>query len=203
MRILPILLLLFCLCTYSGYSQEVVMEGYAFEKDRGYIKGVEVSIKNRRGQLLGEEVTNKDGHFAVTLKQDKKYLIFAKAAQYKSVRQEFDWDVSMGFKVFTKLPMERSPGYDFEITLADQPKKDGTSEGITGARIEVFNNTTEKEVLVLEKHTSPVFTVHFEPGNHYTIMVRKKGYFTKRMEAYVDVEAVYYVLMALVMYSLV
>ncbi|MEM9823746.1 MAG: OmpA family protein, partial [Bacteroidota bacterium] len=61
-------------------------------------------------------------------------------------------------------------------------------DAVHGARIEVFNNTTNKPELEIANHPTPTFAVQFEQGNHYTIMLRKEGYFTKRMEAYVNVK---------------
>lgn len=79
-------------------------------------------------------------------------------------------------------------GYLFNVALQSAASMQTDIKAIEGARIEVFNNTTDEEVLFLENHTASNFEVHFEKGNHYTIMVRKEGYFNKRMEAYVNVK---------------
>ncbi|MEM1321331.1 MAG: OmpA family protein [Bacteroidota bacterium] len=83
---------------------------------------------------------------------------------------------------------EVEDGYLFDVSIYSEPMSKKALEEVRGARIEVFNNTTDKEVLLLSDHDKPTFQVHFEKGNHYTIMIRKKGYFNKRMEAYVDVK---------------
>jgi outer membrane protein OmpA-like peptidoglycan-associated protein len=87
------------------------------------------------------------------------------------------------------IKMEHKPGYIFDVTMTESNHK-GTAllPSIDSARIEVYNNTNRKEELVLLDHPSSVFNFFFEKGNHYTIMIRKKGYFNKRIEAYVDVD---------------
>jgi len=41
---------------------------------------------------------------------------------------------------------------------------------------------------VIDTLASPDFNFTFEQGNHYTVMIRKKGYLTKRMEAFINIE---------------
>ena len=50
------------------------------------------------------------------------------------------------------------------------------------------SNTADTSVLELKKHPSHTFNYTFEQGNHYTVMIRKEGYFTKRLEAFVNVD---------------
>ncbi len=80
-------------------------------------------------------------------------------------------------------------GYLFDVAIKTNANDLNLDNGqIIGSRIEVYNNTSDTEVLVLENHQSPNFQVHLEKGNHYTMMVRKEGYFNKRMDAFVDVD---------------
>ena len=79
-------------------------------------------------------------------------------------------------------------GYLFDVVLHANSNQITDSDEVLGARIEVFNNTTDETVLFLENHDVTSFQVNLEKGNHYTLMVRKEGYFNKRMEAYVDIE---------------
>ena len=51
----------------------------------------------------------------------------------------------------------------------------------------MYNNTTKEQVIKLENHPDPEFKLPMQKGNHYTILVRKKGYLAKQMEAYVNV----------------
>ncbi len=83
---------------------------------------------------------------------------------------------------------ENENGYMFDVRVFSNAMSQQAIEEIKGARIEVYNNTTDQEVLLLTNHDQPNFQVQFEKGNHYSIMIRKKGYFNKRMEAYVNVK---------------
>ena len=84
--------------------------------------------------------------------------------------------------------MERKPGYIFDVTVAEKRSGLNSVDAILDSRIEIYNNTTRTEELVLEAHPHPTFKFNFLPGNHYTIMIRKQGYLAKRIEAYVDVD---------------
>ena len=85
--------------------------------------------------------------------------------------------------------MERRPGYIFDVTLAEsRPNENVVVDAIQGAKIEIYNNTSKKEVLVIDTLASPNFNFTFQQGNHYTVMIRKKGYLTKRMEAYINID---------------
>jgi len=80
-------------------------------------------------------------------------------------------------------------GYLFDVAIKSNSNDISLDNGkITGTRIEVYNNTSDSEVMVLENHQSSNFQVNLEKGNHYTMMVRKEGYFNKRMDAFVDVD---------------
>ncbi len=80
-------------------------------------------------------------------------------------------------------------GYLFDVSIKDsEDNMDLNQNEILGSRIEVYNNTTDQEVMLIENHPNSNFQVNLEKGNHYTLMVRKEGYFNKRMEAFVDVE---------------
>ena len=43
-------------------------------------------------------------------------------------------------------------------------------------------------MLAFVEHPHPHFDVALIKGNHYTLLIRKDGYLSKRMEAFVDVE---------------
>ena len=85
--------------------------------------------------------------------------------------------------------MERRPGYIFDVTLAEsRPNENIVVDAIQGAKVEIYNNTSKIEELVIDTLASPDFNFTFEQGNHYTVMIRKKGYLTKRMEAFINIE---------------
>ena len=85
--------------------------------------------------------------------------------------------------------MDRKPGYLMDITLAEKRIADlAPTDGLTGVRFEVYNNTTGQEVYHNDSTSVTNLQFHMEQGNHYTYLVRKKGYFSKRIEAYVNVK---------------
>jgi outer membrane protein OmpA-like peptidoglycan-associated protein len=188
--ILTFAILLFI--SYSLSAQTSIVEGYTYESDnRGYLQNVQIElIRARTGETVAQARSDKDGYFTLEVPRSKEYLIVAKKRMYES-REEMISTIGLkeGEKVFIKMEMERKPGYIFDVTIAEKglSGKASVVNAITGARIEIYNNTQQSEELVLNDFQYPTFNFGFEKGNHYTIMIRKKGYLTKRIEAYVNV----------------
>lgn len=173
------------------FSQNAIVEGYVFETgNRGFLNEVKIVILEKNSRAVrGESFTNIEGFFTLELPVGFDYVIQASKKVFKSTEVELSTKgASVGKKVFAKVEMDRKPGYLFDVTLAERRNKNEVVDAIQGARIEVYNNTKKEEVLVLDDYQYPNFNVTFEQGNHYTVMVRKKGFFTKRMEAYVNVK---------------
>jgi outer membrane protein OmpA-like peptidoglycan-associated protein len=51
----------------------------------------------------------------------------------------------------------------------------------------VYNNTLQREELRLENHKSPQVSFLLAQGNEYIFLIRKKGYFAKRLRANVNI----------------
>lgn len=167
------------------------IEGYVYEDgNRGFLNQVAIEIIDKStGVSVYTGETNKEGYFEAKVPATGNYVVNATKQLFFKKSEEFKGSGVDGEKQFVKVKMQREPGYDFEVTLA--PKRDSPDiqvDAITGAWVEVYNNTTKKEVLNFKDHPEPDFDVHFDQGNHYTIMIRKDGFLTKRMEAYVNVE---------------
>ncbi len=178
----------FCCCFFlHGRAQEAVsVEGYTFEtENRGYLSQVQIYFLQAGSRdTIYKVFSDSTGYFSAHLPKGE-YIARAEKWVFEPLEQPFSVAEE---KVFLKLQMKRLPGYWFEMTLASDYDSLQTAEAITGALIEVYNNTKEEEVLVLKNHPYPTFNMALQPGNHYTIMIRKKGYFAKRIEAYVNVE---------------
>jgi outer membrane protein OmpA-like peptidoglycan-associated protein len=58
---------------------------------------------------------------------------------------------------------------------------------LKGVNIEVFNLTKQKLELELKNHPLDKFSFNFRQGNEYTILLRKEGYFMKRINAKIGV----------------
>lgn len=146
-------------------------------------------LEKKSRAVRGETFTNFEGFFKVELPVGSDYVVQASKKVFKSTEVELTTrGITSGKKVFTKVEMDRKPGYLFDVTLAERRMKNEVVDAIQGSKIEVYNNTKKEEILVLKDYEYPNFNVTFEQGNHYTVMVRKKGFFTKRMEAFVNVK---------------
>ena len=186
MKLLSILGL--CLLTSIAISQTTFIEGYIYETgNRGYLSGVDITIDDiTNDKLLQKTTTNEDGYFTINVPKNTEVRLYATKDMFDVKKVDIPVQDQ---KVFVKLEMGRRPGYTFEITLAE--KRDNENivvDAISGSRIEVYNNTKRESVLDLKDHQSPNFQLNLENGNHYTILIRKDGYLSKRMEAFVDVE---------------
>ncbi|MBT8230800.1 MAG: OmpA family protein [Bacteroidia bacterium] len=185
-KILLIILSLFFAC--SMQAQSVLLEGYIYEKgNRGYLDNVMIILKSEEG-AINKFYSDAEGFFQTQLTAGKSYEM-----AFSGVLLE---DITMKVlasdekeKIFLKIEMERKPGYIFDITLAEKRNEFlGQAKGIHNALIEVYNNTSEELIMILEDHPDPGFKLPLVKGNHYTILVRKEGFIAKRLEAYVDIE---------------
>ena len=180
--------LLFTSISILSFSQTASIEGYLYETgNRGYINGVNVSVENiATDELIGKSTTDADGFFSIPVPKNTNVRLYATKEMFDV--KKLDIKVESG-KTFVKLEMGRMPGYTFEVTLAEKRDNENTVvDAIEGARIEVYNNTKRESVMDLKEHMSPEFQLNLAKGNHYTILIRKEGYLSKRMEAKVDVE---------------
>jgi len=183
---------LYCFFVFTGITvgQTTMLEGYVFEdNNRGYLNRVEVKIiEKSSNNVVVMATTNSEGFFKVSVPIGKE-LVVKLTKDLFHPREEIVSTIgkNVGETVYAKVQMERKPGYIFDVTLAEAGVVDNV-DAITGARIEVYNNTTQEEAMVIESLEEPNFNFTFERGNHYTVMIRKEGFFNKRLEAYVDVE---------------
>ncbi len=178
-----------------GFAQEhtTIIEGYVYkENNRGYIPDVSVHVLNNDdGGFEAKTKTDKDGFFSVEL--DHMHSGFTVKAQHKLYFTKVvspNIDEKNKKKAFAKIELVRRPGYVFDVTLAENSSngKATSVDAIQGAKVEIYNNTTKEEVYVVDSLHSPNFNFTFEQGNHYTVMVRKEGYLTKRMEAFINIQ---------------
>lgn len=185
------LIILTIFFTGMAAAQKTTVEGYVFETDnRGYLREVAITVYSANNAIKAETVSNAEGFFTFEVSPGEDYKIKGTKSIFEDTFVTLKADeVKSGETAYVKIEMARKPGYLFDVTLADAfYDKDGLKNAIDSATIEIYNNTTNEEVLVLERHPFPNFTYTFEQGNHYTVMVRKDGYFTKRMEAHVNID---------------
>ncbi len=176
--------------SFGAFSQ-IIIEGYTFETgNRGFLSQVVVTAENAStGDFIQQVTSDNDGKFVIEVQPgiSSVKLLGMKDLFHETEVLVDSKDVTGG-KAYVKMQLKRSPGYIFEITLAEKSDSVGSpTNHIRDALIEVYNNTTKEVVMVLEDHPQPDFKVDLAKGNHYTVMIRKKGYLAKRMEAFVDV----------------
>ncbi len=172
-------------------GQNINIEGYVFEdNNRGFLNEVNVAVHDATTEaLVTESITDMSGLFTAELPAGKDYILkINKDLFFPKEEMISTKGKKAGEKVYSKVKLERKPGYIFDVTLAESGAPTATVDAITGAKIEVFNNTKMEETLVVPSLEGINFDVTFERGNHYTVLIRKEGYFNKRLEAYVDVE---------------
>jgi outer membrane protein OmpA-like peptidoglycan-associated protein len=173
------------------FSQHVKVEAYFYEKDnRGFLNQVKYRITDiESNRIVAEGYSNREGAIRDTLAAEKDYLLEGNKSAFHSFQLRFDTrSVDKDKKLFLSLEMKRKPGYIFEATLAPERRDEQQVQALTGARVEIFNNTKNQEELVISKLAGYSFSHPLEPGNHYSMLIRKEGYYNKRIEAYVDVE---------------
>ncbi|MBL7814616.1 MAG: OmpA family protein [Saprospiraceae bacterium] len=195
MRKLQTLFLMLVVTTIPALSQKIVLDGYAFEElNRGFLNEVKVTILDVTGIYIGEVMSDMNGHFVYDgIDSGKEYVVQYEKKIFKTVRDTISTvGKKAGDKIFLKQQMERQPGYLLEVTLAEKRNSyEIPVDAINGCRIEVFNVTQNKEELVIDSAKSPVFSVTLQQGNQYTVMIRKKGFFVKRMDANVNINGCY------------
>ncbi len=186
-----ILLFVFVLAVVGAQAQMVTVEGYAFAaNNQGYLNEVVVTAYAGDKPQGDATMSNMEGQFEMQLPAGMDYRFVASKAGFKE--NEIKGSTkgkAAGDKIYVKIPMDRSPGYIFEATLAEG-KTDETVEktdAIRGATIEIYNNTKKKPELVLRQHEKHTFSHTFEKGNQYIVLIRKEGFYTKRLQANVDV----------------
>ncbi len=186
-----IYILSFLFLSTPFFAQKITVEGYAYEEnDRGFLNEVKIVILDKNSRAVrAEAFSNMDGFFTVELAPESDFVLQASKKVFKSKEQEFTTKgTAPDKKLYLKVEMGRKPGYLFDVTLSEKRVEQEVVDAIQFSKIEVYNNTKKEETLVLDEYEAPNFNVTFEQGNHYTVMIRKEGFFTKRMEAYVNVK---------------
>lgn len=194
MRQLTLLTILIGLTTTAVFCQKVTLNGYVFEElNRGYLNEVKVTVLEKSGVYVGETLSDLSGHFTFDVEANKEYNVqYEKKIFQRTTDLVSTMGKKAGDKLFLKRQLERQPGYLLEVTLADKRIMESVNvDAINGARIEIFNLTANREELVIDSAKSPVFSHTLLQGYHYVIMIRKQGYFTRRMDAHVNIDGCY------------
>ncbi|MDX2280741.1 MAG: OmpA family protein [Saprospiraceae bacterium] len=180
------LLLIWSLFALSAHAQST-LEGYVFEKNnRGFLQQAKVSVYTfPENSVKAELTTDTLGHFSVAL-EPGLYRISTRKDVFFDRQDTIELKKE---KKYLKIELSRKPGYLFDVSIAEsRDNPDQIVDAILGATIEIFNRTTGQPELVLKNHPEAFFQHTFEPGNHYTMLIRKPGYLAKRIETYVNIK---------------
>ena len=161
--------------------------------NRGFLNEVSIRILDKSETLVAETMTDMDGHFNVEVPAGKVYLMDFNKKVFAPKRDKVSTVGKIaGEKVFIQAEMERQPGYLLEVTLAEKRfAQDVAIDAVHGTRIEIYNNTFKKQELVIDSAKSPVFSFTLQQGNEYTILIRKKGFYNKRLHVNVNINGCY------------
>lgn len=203
MKHIFLLLFAFSILQVEGLRAQdsIQVVGYTFESNgRGYISDVKIVAKNdsEGDEQYGTSIntkSDKDGRFELHLKKGLVYQLRGSKTIFKDYIKTIDLrsgtDTLAGKPLFLSCAFDRLPGYLLEASisefLADTDSVSGSAISLHGVTIEVYNNTTFKEELRLVDYKEHNFSILLEQGNEYLFMLRKEGYYTKRMKANVNV----------------
>lgn len=189
----------FLLLATAGKAQQSAdsldIEVYVYDQNGGgFLRDAEfIALAQLKSEQKSSR-TDEKGNARLRLPQQKEYSLRIAKTGYKTeeillTAQNATIDKNTWY---VKAPMRRALGYMLDATLTDfvgDKKSGGTSEAysIEGATIEVYNNTLQREELNLAAHAHHQFNFFLQQGNEYIFMLRKKGYYTKRLRANINV----------------
>lgn len=188
MRFVLFTIVILLLNTFAvvNLQAQATLEGYVYEQNnRGYLNQVTISIFNLNdGSQVAALESNFEGYFSASLPAGIYQVLAGKDIFFEKADT-----VAIGLgKAFIKIELRRRPGYLFDATLAEvRESPDHLVDAIQGASIEIYNRTKDRSELVILDDDDAFFQFTFERGNHYTMLIRKEGYLSKRIEVYVNV----------------
>jgi len=169
---------------------QINIEGYVYESgNRGFIHDAEIALtQSGKTSIISRTTTDRTGKYVLSVPEAGKFDLYIIKKPYFESAETMDIEAS-DKTLYFKHEVIRQPGYIFDITLAEKDATPDTPrDGLKGALIEVYNNTLQKEELIIPSLQDPDFKIDLLKGNHYTILIRKEGFLSKSMEAFVDVE---------------
>ncbi len=182
-------MLAFLMTSLMSIGQNYTVSGEVVDKDN-FRPLDEALIEVYRDSILLSNFVETDftGGFEILLPKDGIYTLQFVRSGYREGQIIVD---TKNDNMDLRIRLMRLPGYEFQATIKDLIVKSGKKslgKEIKNFKIEIYNNTTNKEVKVVEDDPKNSFMTTFERGNHYTMLIRKKGYFAKRIEAYVNID---------------
>jgi outer membrane protein OmpA-like peptidoglycan-associated protein len=177
----------------KAQTDSVRVELYAYEKNgQGYTTDASLQLKAKDIKLTARTDAQGKAIFKIPVQPLETVSIDIEKMGFKTQQLILDKQntlVSEGVW-HVQAPMEKAKGYLLDLTVLEvEQKADGSSNtfGLAGATVEVYNHTLQREELRLENHKSPQVSFLLAQGNEYIFLIRKKGYFAKRLRANVNI----------------
>lgn len=182
-----ILALLVCLSAIvSLTAQNNAFKGYVYDEEHGdRLSSVSIKILQNEKEVGSIQQTNYEGEFSVNLPKAGVYAVEFTRNAYEKMTTMITIEERNASPM--AIAMVHLPDYEFTGVVKNYVSDDillGT--GVEQARIEVYNNTSGKQIFTAENHPRKDFVVHFKKKNRYTVLVRKDGYYPKRFDVVVD-----------------
>lgn len=135
-------------------------------------------------EAIATTETDANGHYAFSTARRERFAVLADKPTFFKKEQTILWPSG---ETTVSLPLLRKPGYVFDITIFDKAFEHNPVNTLRDCKVEIYNNTTREQELAVERMPKSTFNFSFAEGNHYTMLVRKPGYFNRRVEVYVNV----------------
>lgn len=178
--------------TTFAQGDSITIIAYTFEtNNKGFLADVSIVAKADGIQYGLKAFSDPTGKAVLRVPINKDYELIAKKQGFEETKAKISAkDKKTEEKLYASLKIERLPGYLLEASITDFVDPNDSSSaayGIEGTRLEIYNNTLQREELRIEQHQHHSFSFLLEQGNEYIFMLRKEGYYTKRMRANVNV----------------
>ena len=192
MKYLILSVLQLCLIT-SVLAQSTTLEGFVKDNQNNRkLNNVEITVSDDQGTTPYLVTTDEFGMYSLQLNSGVTYGFELERVAYNTLMSSFTIEDDASGKATHNMSMQRLPGYEFqadvkELLSGGNGADKRLGQELKNLKIEIYNNTLGKEIRVTEDDPKNTFEVNFERGNHYTILIRKKGFFAKRIEVNVDI----------------
>lgn len=177
--------------TVSG--QLIPVNGFIIDNQNNRkLDNAEITVTDNKGTKPYIVTSDNLGFYTLELQRGATYTLNVERVAYSNKNAILTIPKDAIEKITNNILLQRLPGYEFQADVRELLSRGIGSEKQLGQelknlKIEIYNNTLDKEIKVVEDDPKNTFETNFERGNHYTILIRKKGYFAKRIEVNVDI----------------
>lgn len=184
---------LFFLCVSSAISQSIVVEGFVVDNQNNRkLDNVEITVTDSQNNDPFVLTTDNNGAYHLDAEVGSLYYLSLERVAYENEQMTISVDSDVEDTINENISMQRLPGYEFivdvkELLSGGNGKAKKLGQELKNLKVEIYNNTLGKEIRVTEDDPRSTLEANFERGNHYTMLIRKKGFYAKRIEVNVDI----------------